>query len=328
MPASDLDSQEDSQGASAGKGEHRPDIATITAQILRCMLSVASLPVSAVQAAIGAVADRCNYGLELSALEGHPGLGGECTLSPVSVASCSVPLVSLADKNSSPIQSVQIWRWEVRDMETMLPKESMEKLRSRRLEREQASSDALALFKSLPAEEQTALLTSRKRSRPSANSAAGPSAEKPSSSTGEPKKSKGARSRSKKQPEVIVLSDQEDIEEGSSKVSNTDSKVDSETTKSKKESAPSSVSFLGAEVVRSKFLTLAEMLRCLPFQSTNDGESRAKEQEKQAKEEQKRARIEAREQKKAEREAKEAKKRAERERAEQVSHLGNLLSSF
>lgn len=149
-----------------------------------------------------------------------------------------------------------------------------------------------------------------------------------SSSTGEPKKSKGARSRSKKQPEVIVLSDQEDIEEGSSKVSNTDSKVDSETTKSKKESAPSSVSFLGAEVVRSKFLTLAEMLRCLPFQSTNDGESRAKEQEKQAKEEQKRARIEAREQKKAEREAKEAKKRAERERAEQVSHLGNLLSSF
>lgn len=83
-----------------------------------------------IQNTIQALAQRTNYGIE-------------------SIGDTAVP------------PSLQLWRWEVNDLD-LLPKENLEKLLTRRSERIQARTEAMALIEALPVEKQQALFSPKK----------------------------------------------------------------------------------------------------------------------------------------------------------------------
>ncbi|KAJ3554787.1 hypothetical protein NM688_g2931 [Phlebia brevispora] len=88
-----------------------------------------ALPLNVVEKAVKAVASRQNYGLD-----------------------------SLISGGKVPA-AWQVWRWEVKEeLRSWLPKSSQEKVQIRFLEREEAKKDVLALFRSLPLNEQHALI--------------------------------------------------------------------------------------------------------------------------------------------------------------------------
>lgn len=65
------------------------------------------------------------------------------------------------------MQTLQLWRWEVRDVD-LLPAENRGKLLSRRDERKRAKEQAAELFNQLPSDAQQALLSGKKRPSKSA----------------------------------------------------------------------------------------------------------------------------------------------------------------
>ncbi|KAL4401964.1 CAF-1 complex protein [Malassezia pachydermatis] len=83
------------------------------------------------------------------------------------------------DDTAAP-PSLQLWRWEVNNLD-LLPKENLEKLLTRRKEREQAKLETLNLIKTLPADKYQALFQSKKRSTKAAPPISEPDA--PSEST-------------------------------------------------------------------------------------------------------------------------------------------------
>ncbi|CAO1637483.1 unnamed protein product [Parajaminaea phylloscopi] len=102
------------------------------------------LPLAVLEAAIEAVAERVNYGLE-----------------PSDVASSS----SASGSNTIPPR-LQIWRWEVRDMD-LIQQERQQEVTARREERRRARQQAIQLFNALPLDERSVLLEGKKKgSRP------------------------------------------------------------------------------------------------------------------------------------------------------------------
>lgn len=97
------------------------------------------LPVALIEKTIDEIAERVNYGL-----------------SPNDVASSST-----APPPASIPASLQLWRWEVRDL-SLLPSERQEDIVQRREERKAARAKALELFNALPDEEREQLLSGKK----------------------------------------------------------------------------------------------------------------------------------------------------------------------
>ncbi|GAK62453.1 uncharacterized protein PAN0_001d0653 [Moesziomyces antarcticus] len=134
LPEADLGSSESDDSATSGAG------------------AKAKLPLSCIQAAISAVAERRNYGIDAAIAGPH--------------ASSS----DAADAVAVPAP-LQLWRWEVTDL-TMLPSEFIEKLLQRRSERESARTQAEQLFSSLTEQEKQALLSKSTKAKISATVAA------------------------------------------------------------------------------------------------------------------------------------------------------------
>lgn len=88
------------------------------------------LPVQLLQTAIESIAERVNYGID-------------------------------APPDSSILPSLQLWRWEVNDLD-LLPKENLAKLVARREERSRAKSQAVEQFQALPEETRQTLLEGKK----------------------------------------------------------------------------------------------------------------------------------------------------------------------
>lgn len=106
------------------------------------------LPLSAIQAAISAIAERRNYGIHVS------------DISSDSTASTE------GDALTVPA-SLQLWRWEVTD-ESMLPEDLLDNIVERRSDREAARTQAQQLFANLKQEERQALLDKSTKSKISA----------------------------------------------------------------------------------------------------------------------------------------------------------------
>lgn len=128
------------------------------------------LSLSAIQSAIGTVAERRNYGIDMSDIPSHSSTS----------TSHDTPAVPAA---------LQLWRWEVID-DSMLPEDFLTKLSQRRSDREAAHTQAQQLFANLKQEERQALLDKSSKSRISATVAI----DKPCSSTSTPSKSKAKAS--------------------------------------------------------------------------------------------------------------------------------------
>jgi hypothetical protein len=111
------------------------------------------LPISVLQAAVEAVAERVNYGVDAS-------LSDEA-LPAVSAAGDTGTTRGLIPESS---QGLQLWRWEVQDA-SLLAGEVSEKLLARRAEREAARLEVQTLLDALSESERSTLLASKKRGR-------------------------------------------------------------------------------------------------------------------------------------------------------------------
>lgn len=97
------------------------------------------LPLSALTAAINAVAARTNYGID--------------TVPSSSTNEVSVPA------------ALQMWRWEVRDM-NLLASENRDKIAARREERQRAREEASGLLDELPEDERKGILSRGRKIKP------------------------------------------------------------------------------------------------------------------------------------------------------------------
>ncbi|SNX81528.1 uncharacterized protein MEPE_00233 [Melanopsichium pennsylvanicum] len=144
-----------------------------------------SLPV--IQAAINAVAERKNYGIDSSTFSRKAS-------------------TSTGDVTPTVPASLQLWRWEVTDT-AMLPADLLEKLTDRRTEREDARVQAQELLSNLKEEDRQALLSKHTKTKISASVAK----DKPCSSASTPSKSKAGTAGSISQP----ISIDDDMDDGS-----------------------------------------------------------------------------------------------------------------
>ncbi|KAN0066018.1 hypothetical protein ACQY0O_000110 [Thecaphora frezii] len=108
------------------------------------------LTLPAIARAIETVAERRNYGLDISHIP---------SASDVSSGDLSIP------------PGLQLWRWEVKDT-SLLPKENLDKILLRRKEREDVRDQVASLFASLPESERQALLKRTGRTKTTASSTA------------------------------------------------------------------------------------------------------------------------------------------------------------
>ncbi|KAL1924298.1 uncharacterized protein VTP21DRAFT_7333 [Calcarisporiella thermophila] len=94
-----------------------------------------SVDLKSIREAVVSIAERRNYGLPQNIL-GH-------------------------DDNSNPLtpENLCIWRWEVKDLDAMLPKDLREIVKKRRLKREQATQEMANIYLSLPDDKKQELLS-------------------------------------------------------------------------------------------------------------------------------------------------------------------------
>lgn len=279
-----------------------------------------SLP--SIQAAINAVAERTNYGIDDSA-----------------IASQS----SAEDAVTIPA-ALQLWRWEVKDR-AMLPSDFLDKLTERRSEREAAREQARQLFNSFKEEDRQALLNKGVKSKISATVALDKPASSASASTPTPSKSK-AKAKSGQGSASQPIAIDSDLDEGS--VADTEHDAASGATApstpvaSRKRKSPSSASTpqpsgksatMGAEASTPSTSSSPKEKRKTKESAEMSPE---KQKEKEEKEAAKAERLKAKEAKRLEREAKELEKQkakeakeAELKKAEeQKKRQANFFTSF
>lgn len=261
--------------------------------------SKSKLPLSAIQAAISAVAERRNYGIDVR------------DISSDSTASTEGDALSVP----APLQ---LWRWEVSD-DTMLPEDILDKLVERRSGREAARTQAKQLFANLKQEERQALLDKSTKSKISATIAVG----KPSPSTSTSSKAKAkaaaiAAGSSASQP--IAIDD--DLDDGSFADNENDRDGPSTPKASHKRKTSSSMSTPQPTAKHSA----ASGEASTPSTSSSPKEKRKakepvelspeKQKEKDEREAAKAERLKAKEAKRLEREAKELEKQKAKEAKE------------
>ncbi|SOV08605.1 uncharacterized protein UDID_00344 [Ustilago sp. UG-2017a] len=283
------------------------------------------LPLPSIQAAINAVAERRNYGIDNSALASQS---------------------STEDASAVPA-ALQLWRWEVTD-QSMLPSDFLDKLTERRTERESAREQAQQIFSSLTEEDRQALLSKGVKSKISATVAF----YKPSSSastfasTSTPSKFKSkaqaCAAGSASQP---IANDSDDLDDGSvadTEHDNAGTTAPSIPVASRKRKSPSSAST--PQPSGKSAATAAEA--STPSASSSPKEKRKakepaelsseKQKEKEEKEAARTERLKAKEAKRLEREAKELEKQKAKEAKEveikkaeeQKKRQANFLTSF
>ncbi|TKY90407.1 hypothetical protein EX895_000405 [Sporisorium graminicola] len=277
--------------------------------------SKSKLSLPCIQAAINAVAERKNYGIDSSAVPGHS-------------------LTTTADDAPAVPAALQLWRWEVTD-QSMLPAEFLDKLSERRSDREAARAQAQQLFNNLKQEERQALLDKYTKSKISATVAV----DKLASSSTPSKAKSNAAGCSSSQP--IAIDD--DLDDGSVADTEHDKPAPSTPIAShKRKSSSSSISTPLPSAKRSAAAADAST----PSSSSSPKDKRKakelvelspeKQKEKVEKEAAKAERLKAKEAKRLEREAKELEKQkakeakeAEQKRAEEKKkRQANFFTSF
>lgn len=273
------------------------------------------LPLSSIQAAINAVAERINYGIDSSAIPSNSS-------------------AATADDAPAVPAPLQLWRWEVTD-QSMLPAEFLDKLAERRSDREAARTQALQLFTNLKDEERQALLDKSTKSKISATVAV----DKRASSSSTPYKAKtSAAGSSASQP--IAIDD--DLDDGSVADTEHDKPAPSTPVSSHKRKSSSSASTPQPSAKRSAAAAEAST----PSNSSSPKEKRKakepaelspeKQKEKEEKEAAKAERLKQKEAKRLEREAKELEKQKLKEAKEaelkkveeQKKRQANFFTSF
>ncbi|KAJ1030427.1 hypothetical protein NDA16_001336 [Ustilago loliicola] len=283
------------------------------------------LPLPSIQAAINAVAERRNYGIDNNVIASQ----------------------SPADDAGVVPAALQLWRWEVTD-QAMLPSDFLDKLIDRRSERESARQQAQQLFSSLKEEDRQALLNKGVKSKISATVALDKTSSSAFASPLTPSKSKakaqasGAGSAS--QPIAV---DSDDLDDGSVADTEHDNATSGTTAPStpvasRKRKSPSSAS----TPQPSGKSTASAAEASTPSTSSSPKEKRKakepaelspeKQKEKEEKDAAKAERLKAKEAKRLEREAKELEKQKAKEAKEaelkkveeQKKRQANFFTSF
>ena len=274
--------------------------------------SKCKLTLSGIQAAINAVAERKNYGIDTSDI---PGVSS-------SSAAEAAPTVPAA---------LQLWRWEVTD-HSLLPDEFLEKLADRRNDRETARAQAKQLFSNLKEEERQALLNKATKSKISATVAVD---KPPSPSTSTPSKGRAAAAGSSASQPISI---DDDLDDGSIADTEHDKAAPSTPKSLHKRKTSSSASTPQPSSKRSA--AAGEASSSSPREKRKAKEpaelSPEKQKEKDEKEAARAERLKAKEAKRIEREAKELEKQkakeakeAEQKKAEeQKKRQANFFTSF
>uniref|UniRef100_V5F0K6 Chromatin assembly factor 1 subunit A dimerization domain-containing protein n=2 Tax=Kalmanozyma brasiliensis (strain GHG001) TaxID=1365824 RepID=V5F0K6_KALBG len=280
--------------------------------------SRSKLTLPSIQAAINAVAERKNYGIDSSDVPSHS---------------------SASTSEEAPIvpAPLQLWRWEVTDL-AMLPAEFLDKFTERRSDRESARIQAQQIFSSLKQEERQALLDKGVKSKISATVAA----DKSSATTNTPPKASKMKATAAGTSASQPISIDDDMDDGAVADTERDAAPLSTPVASHKRKSSSSASTPQPSAKRSGAAGEAST----PSASSSPKDKRKvkepvelspeKQKEKEEKEAAKAERLRAKEAKRLEREAKEQEKQKAKEAKEAElkkvedakKRQANFLTSF